>query len=243
MRFTQIASEGGLLPTPIVRDSFQIWPAKRREVVVDFGHYMDGRSTSINDVIYLANTMFMPDGRKPVFNGERDFDTDYCVPLLKIIIDGDAIDNSVMPVPGQVLRPMPPYLPGDVRQRPRFLLDRSGGGSDEGQWVINGLQFDPTRPLHKVKRDTAEEWTVQNGGGGWVHPMHMHQEEHRVLSRASSTNSHPDDAGREDTVALDPGESVTFYRKFRTFAGHYVAHCHNLAHEDHSMMFSWVIEP
>jgi len=243
MRFTQIASEGGLLPTPIVRDSFQIWPAKRREVVVDFGHYMDGRSTSINDVIYLANTMFMPDGRKPVFNGERDFDTDYCVPLLKIIIDGDAIDNSVMPVPGQVLRPMPPYLPGDVKQRPRFLLDRSGGGSDEGQWVINGLQFDPTRPLHKVKRDTAEEWTVQNGGGGWVHPMHMHQEEHRVLSRASSTNSHPDDAGREDTVALDPGESVTFYRKFRTFAGHYVAHCHNLAHEDHSMMFSWVIEP
>ena len=44
-------------------------------------------------------------------------------------------------------------------------------------------------------------------------------------------------------IALDPGEEVRIYRKFRTFAGNYVAHCHNLAHEDHNMMFGWVIEP
>jgi FtsP/CotA-like multicopper oxidase with cupredoxin domain len=42
---------------------------------------------------------------------------------------------------------------------------------------------------------------------------------------------------------LDPGESVTFYRNFRTFVGPYVAHCHNLAHEDHNMMFGWTIDP
>jgi FtsP/CotA-like multicopper oxidase with cupredoxin domain len=44
-------------------------------------------------------------------------------------------------------------------------------------------------------------------------------------------------------IALDPGETVTIYRKFRSFAGKYVAHCHNLAHEDHNMMFGWTIEP
>jgi FtsP/CotA-like multicopper oxidase with cupredoxin domain len=27
----------------------------------------------------------------------------------------------------------------------------------------------------------------------------------------------------------------------RTFTGPYVAHCHNLAHEDHAMMFGWTI--
>ena len=73
--------------------------------------------------------------------------------------------------------------------------------------------------------------------------MHIHQEEHRVLSRASSTNAHPDDTGKEDVIAFDPGETIKLYRKFRTFAGKYVAHCHNLAHEDHNMMFGWVIEP
>ena len=30
---------------------------------------------------------------------------------------------------------------------------------------------------------------------------------------------------------------MSLYRNFRTFIGHYVAHCHNLAHEDHAMMF------
>jgi FtsP/CotA-like multicopper oxidase with cupredoxin domain len=48
---------------------------------------------------------------------------------------------------------------------------------------------------------------------------------------------------KEDVVALDPGEAVLIYRKFRTFTGKYVAHCHNLAHEDHAMMLGWQIDP
>ena len=44
-------------------------------------------------------------------------------------------------------------------------------------------------------------------------------------------------------MALDPGESVIVYRGFRDFVGPYVAHCHNLAHEDHAMMFGWEITP
>ena len=55
--------------------------------------------------------------------------------------------------------------------------------------------------------------------------------------------SHPDDSGREDLGALDPAESVIVYRGFRDFVGPYVAHCHNLAHEDHAMMFGWEIIP
>jgi len=40
---------------------------------------------------------------------------------------------------------------------------------------------------------------------------------------------------------LEPGEFVDIYRNFRTFVGPYVAHCHNLAHEDHAMMFGWTL--
>ncbi len=42
MQFTQIASDGGLLPFAIKRDSFELWPAKRREFIVDFTRYQDG---------------------------------------------------------------------------------------------------------------------------------------------------------------------------------------------------------
>ena len=42
MKFTEIATDGGLLPLPIPRDNFELWPAKRREVIIDFTRFMDG---------------------------------------------------------------------------------------------------------------------------------------------------------------------------------------------------------
>ena len=59
----------------------------------------------------------------------------------------------------------------------------------------------------------------------------------------AGSTTHPEDRSREDLVALDPSESVIIYRGFRDFVGPYVAHCHNLAHEDHAMMFAWEITP
>ena len=32
----------GCCPFPIARDSFELWPAKRREFIVDFTKYQDG---------------------------------------------------------------------------------------------------------------------------------------------------------------------------------------------------------
>jgi len=138
--------------------------------------------------------------------------------------------------------PLTPKNKTALPQR-QFTLSH-GGGVGETQWFINGLEFNPLLPLAVTQRSgQGEVWNVINGGGGWVHPMHMHQEEHTILSRTFSLNPHPEDTGKEDVVALDPNESVSFYRQFRTFLGNYVAHCHNLAHEDHNMMFGWSITP
>jgi len=77
--------------------------------------------------------------------------------------------------------------------------------------------------------------------------MHIHMEEHQVTARTSglgiaSRPPHPEDPlGKEDVIAREPSEQTTIYRGFRTFLGNYVAHCHNLAHEDHNMMFGWCI--
>jgi FtsP/CotA-like multicopper oxidase with cupredoxin domain len=97
-----------------------------------------------------------------------------------------------------------------------------------------------------VKNGSEALWRIRNGGGGWVHPLHIHQEEHRVVARdgrPAPDARHPDDTGKEDVVALDPSEEVLISRRFRTFFGGYVAHCHNLIHEDHAMMFGWEIIP
>jgi FtsP/CotA-like multicopper oxidase with cupredoxin domain len=244
MRLTQIASEGGLLPAPIVRDSFELWPAKRREIVVDFTTFMDGTPTAKGDELYLVNTMKMTTGRL-----WDNADPRYKVPVLKIVIGDDAPDASVVPA---TLREAPD-VPADAmaavtdKATVTFELQRGRTNVDpEYEWLINGSSFDPPNPALSVKTGSQGFLRIRNGGGGWVHPLHIHQEEHHVVARnglPAPDARHPDDTGKEDVVALDPSEDVVIFRRFRTFVGAYVAHCHNLTHEDHSMMFPWRIVP
>jgi FtsP/CotA-like multicopper oxidase with cupredoxin domain len=260
MKFTQIASDGGLLPYALTRDSFELWPAKRREFIVDFKHYMDGSETRPGDVIYLTNVMKMKDGR--MWNNSSRFspDPNYKVPVLKIVIgDETPEDNSVIPT--GLMRDVPP-LPSNwqsmMNNRLIFEVQRGSAGG-EIEWLINGTPFNPSLPTMSLKNPAGKRpyaqqkmgsynlWEIRNGGGGWVHPFHLHMEEHRTVMRNGKVNvpdaGHPDDLSREDLINLDPSESVIIYRGFRDFVGPYVAHCHNLAHEDHAMMFGWEIVP
>ncbi len=260
MKFTQIASDGGLLPYPITRDSFELWPAKRREVIIDFSRYQDGTPTTKGDVVYLTNVMKMPDGRMWSNSSRFSPDPNYKVPVLKFVIGDVAEDNSVLPSPTTKLRDAPP-LPSNwqnlMNDRLVFEVKR-GSVAGETEWLINGKPFEPAvsatslknpagrTPLAQQKKNSFNLWEIRNGGGGWVHPFHLHMEEHRTVMRngkvvTTPDAGHPDDNSREDLIALDPNESVIVYRGFRDFTGPYVAHCHNLAHEDHAMMFGWEI--
>jgi FtsP/CotA-like multicopper oxidase with cupredoxin domain len=180
---------------------------------------------------------------------------------MKIVIGDDAPDNSVdplkLPVRGTdqfgkpyTLREPQPFVDNYkslIATAPTFELQRGSSNLDpETEWLINGEQFDPARPMISPIRNSGNVWRIRNGGGGWVHPFHLHMEEHRVVMRngkVAPDPRHPDDTGKEDVVALDPSEEVYISRRFRTFTGPYVAHCHNLAHEDHNMMYAWEILP
>jgi FtsP/CotA-like multicopper oxidase with cupredoxin domain len=246
MKFVQVAGDGGLLPSPIIRDSFELWPAKRREVIVDFSTYMDGTPTQKHDELYLVDVMKMTTGR--MWDSR---DSKYKVPVMKIVIGDDPSEPDMSVIPAK-LRDVPDLVPGAVaavkdKSIPTFELQRGTSATDpETEWLINGQSFDAAKPMISVKKDSGGVWRIRNGGGGWVHPMHLHMEEHRVVARngkPAPDSRHPDDSGKEDVVALDPAEDVVISRRFRTFTGPYVAHCHNLAHEDHNMMFGWDILP
>jgi FtsP/CotA-like multicopper oxidase with cupredoxin domain len=261
MKFHQVASDGGLLPFVVDRDSFELWPAKRREFIVDFSKYMDGSPTAKGDVIYLTNVMKMTTGRMWDNSSRFSPDPEYKVPMMKIIIEDRVPDNSE--IPKGLMRALPP-LPSNwqslMDDRKIFEVERGSAGG-ETEWLINGDEFTPhtvakslrngsgRRPWAEQKRGSFALWEIRNGGGGWVHPFHLHMEEHRTVMRNGrdvsrhALPSHPDDKSREDLINLDPGESVVIYRGFRDFVGPYVAHCHNLAHEDHAMMFGWSITP
>jgi FtsP/CotA-like multicopper oxidase with cupredoxin domain len=268
MQFLQIAADGGLLPEVITRDSFELWPAKRREVVIDFTKYQDGTATKKDDVIFLTDVMKMSTGR--MWNEVPD--PNYKVPVLAFQIEDDPVTDDSVVAPKKKLRPLPKMrlTPSDTvawkkAMDERLIFEvRRGSLGGETEWLINGQPFDPSTPVTSLRNPAGKTpkaiqakgsvalWEIRNGGGGWVHPFHLHMEEHRTVMRNGKLMirpdgsqlpdaRHPDDGSREDLVALDPKESVIIYRQFRDFTGNYVAHCHNLAHEDHAMMFGWSI--
>jgi FtsP/CotA-like multicopper oxidase with cupredoxin domain len=230
---TQIATEGGLLakPIPEVR-SFELYLAQRVEVIVDFADPMfDAIAASDKPFVYIENRMRQDDGRKP--DGVESQGTK----LLQFRLSGRPI--ATRPVP-RSLRPFDPIGEDELAaaERRSFKFDRSGG-----VFTINGEPIDIDKK-NPIPRNVPQLWHFENSSGGWWHPNHVHSEFMRVLRH----NGQPpplnerDGMARKDTVVMRKNETVDVYIKFRDFSGPFVAHCHNMEHEDHAMMLRFDIE-
>lgn len=111
-----------------------------------------------------------------------------------------------------------------------------------------GCVFDPEHSAHCILRGTTEEWLINNnvGGSAWVHPVHIHFEEFRILKRFVNGVEVPVPplmSGRKDVTRVEAGEGSLVKMQFRDYNGRYLIHCHNMAHEDAFMMVRWDICP
>ena len=98
-------------------------------------------------------------------------------------------------------------------------------------WRINGQPFDPSRMDARPKLDALEIWRLQTD---FSHPLHLHSVHFQVLGHSGRPG--PYDAGWKDTIDLGPGQVANILVRFTGYRGRYVFHCHNLEHEDMSMM-------
>jgi FtsP/CotA-like multicopper oxidase with cupredoxin domain len=244
--FWQISTDGNLLPQAIPVTNVRLGVAQRVDIIIDFGKISASR-------IYMVNRAEQLNGRGPTGVLLKPG-----TGLVQINIGEPAPDFSADPgdaahPPPQAnwmkLRPLPDpdfnallKLAGQARQR-TFTFDRFNGA-----WTVNNKFFNPDVVTAAITQGsltspdpkTNEVWTIRNGGGGWLHPVHIHFEEHRVLSRNGKTPPIADIA-RKDVVDLSPGEEVKIFFRMRDFKGRYVMHCHNVVHEDHAMMIRWDI--
>ena len=146
-------------------------------------------------------------------------------------------DNSRVP---DVLRPTPPIPQEELQAATRREFEFERGN---GAWQINDEFVDLDNPVARVPINTPEIWTLKNGGGGWWHPIHVHSEFMRVLSRNGEQPPllERDGFAKKDTVNLSGGDEVEVFLRFRDFPGPWVFHCHNIEHEDHFMMARFTI--
>ncbi len=227
-RFSYIANDGNLLEKPIIgMQDVVLGVGERADIIVDFSDFPSGSK------VYLVNRMEQKDGRGPtgklLLPGDR---------LLRFDVGGlpPQPDRSVKLTSTTTLRPQPSIDLAEVVERRTFRFKRSNGA-----WVINDDLFNPLKAQVKVRMGTAEIWTLDNTSGGWWHPIHIHLEEGRILSR----NGRPPplhERGRKDVYLLRSGEVVKVFMRFRDCHGKYPMHCHNTVHEDHAMMMRFDVE-
>lgn len=220
--FTYIANDGNLLEAPLTMTKLRMGVAERADIIIDFSKY------TIGSKLYLVNRLNQTDGRGP--DGVSRTGTQ----ILRFDVDRepDLPDNSRIPTK---LRELPPIDRSKIKNVRQWKFDRLAG-----YWTVNEKVFDVARAQAIVKRGTAEEWVLETSGN-WSHPVHIHFEEFRILSR----NGAPPPAherGRKDVIVLSPGETARIFIQFRDFKGKYIMHCHNTLHEDHAMMVRWDIE-
>jgi spore coat protein A, manganese oxidase len=220
---TMIATEGGLIHRPVQLRSLPIAPAERYEVIVDFS------DVPVGSTIVLRNLR----GAKQMAQ------------IMRFDVVRKARDDSRVPAvlrtPAEQVDPTHlPTRPANASRTRRFLFKRSGGF-----WTINGKIFDENR-LDAIPREgNTEIWELVNGGGGWIHPIHIHLLNFKILDRNGRTPPPHERGHWKETVFLGPGESARVLMKWPKlpvgprpgeFLRRYVFHCHVNEHEDHDMM-------
>jgi len=232
--FTHIANDGNLLPNPLLNQRrLALAPAERGDIVVDFSRYPLGTQ------LYVVNRLIQIDGRGPEgplvnIRGADGMLVAPGVQVLRFDVDSEPPVPDVSRVPS-VLRPLPPINLSEVVRERIWEFDR-----ENNIWTVNGKIFDVDNPAARIKVGSTEIWRLR-AKGSWHHPVHIHMEEGRILSRNGRIPD-PHERGRKDVYVLRPGEEVRVFLRFRDYKGKFVMHCHNLTHEDHDMMIRFDVE-
>jgi FtsP/CotA-like multicopper oxidase with cupredoxin domain len=230
-----IGNDGNLLPRPVQVPSVRIGVAERVDVVIDFSPFA-GKS------VYLENRLNQINGQGPVINQECGVPEILAAGqgnlLLKFIVDEELEEQDESADP----RTQTFYSLPDATATPRitrtFKFDRLNG-----QWSINGQFMDCEDIRVHIEPNSVEHWILSNGTGDWTHPIHIHEEEHQILTRNRVPPPLAVERSRKDVTQLRPNERVELFFRFRDWTGRYPLHCHNVIHEDHAMMLRWEIDP
>jgi len=267
-----IANDGNLMPHPVpLTELDEQGIAERYDVVIDFSRYAVGSKVYFVNLALQTNGK-RPDADLSLADALQGNNNDPVVGKFlefQIVRKPASPDVSQVPdplIPNPVLPPnfhlrnfewargaTQPTLQSDSLP----LVAKTPGSRAEitafiGPWGVETdnqggvLDADFGRISAAPGRHTAnttEQWTLQNGGGGWDHPIHIHFEEGQIVARNGSAANVPAwEKGRKDVYRLRPSGSVTLRMQFRDFGGMFMEHCHNTVHEDNAMLLRWEID-
>ena len=237
---TVVAVDANFTQSPFVLSTtpLNVQVAMRFDIVIDFAAFPAGTSVYLKEA--AAQNV-----------GVAVADPAIGLPIGNVLMRFDVVNRESW------FPPDTPAIPATLTTMPDPIVPDGSFQWDftlvGGQFLVNGLPFDHNRVDHVVLKGSAEEWTLANdvAAGNWNHPVHIHFEEGRIMSRRLRVSQNPDvfqnvpltpeELGRRDVYPLPPQNRVVLRMRFRDFVGRYLIHCHNMNHEDDFMMARWDI--
>ncbi len=217
--FALIATDSGLMESPVPLTRLQLSPGERAEIVVQVAPGDDVMLRSFEpdlDLDFFADRM----------NGGDDvFD------ILRVRAAGDLSPSS--PLPSSLVSIDRPDEDAAVETR-SFSL--------EGDSRINGKKMDMTRIDAVVTEGSTEIWEVSNESGTY-HNFHPHLV-HFIVLEMNGEEPPPHLRGWKDTLFLSPNSEARIIARFEGYSDPdtpYMFHCHVLRHEDNGMMGQFVV--
>ncbi|UGT55588.1 multicopper oxidase family protein [Nocardia asteroides] len=216
--FQLVATDGGLLPEPVVLDRIPLSPGERAEIVVTLraGERTVLRSRPIADRAGIDRA------------AEFGFDDTFDVLSLR------AADT---------LRPSAALPAALVPMRALAAATTAPSRTFELKWfMINNQRMDMNRVDMTIPVDTTEVWAVRNEDN-WPHNFHVHDVQFQILA-VDGNPPPPALAGWKDTVYTAPGVTYTLAMHFADHTDPtvpYMFHCHLLHHEDQGMMGQFLV--
>ena len=242
---TVVATDGNFTEQPfdISNRNLLIPVASRYDVIIDFSQFAAGTSVYLREAQAQFVGVATPDPAPglPIGNVAMRFD---------VVNRESWFPADTPPIPADLIDMPDPIVPDDSFTW-RFTRD-----GDPLRFRINGQVFDHNRIDHAVLKGSSEEWVLANDviAGNWTHPVHIHFEEGRIMSRTHTNRDAsgnivsvnnipllPEELGRRDVYRLPGQDRLVIQLRFRDFLGRYLIHCHNMNHEDDFMMVRWDI--
>ena len=232
---TAIATDGGLLESPVQRSYLMLAPGERIEVIADF------KTFPFKQRRQLVSQSFSPMGNLP---GGGALPNGAAFPIVTFRIRRRMADNFVLP---QTLSTITRYRLEDAvnAANPRALPI----SFQMGNWLLNGRTFEleGVAANEIVGLNTLEAWDISNQAGmmQMAHPIHIHLVQFQIIDRQMNASGAANyegvrygfvDNGWKDVVMLMPGERARVLLRFEDFTGKFLYHCHILEHEDMGMM-------
>ncbi|OGO17020.1 MAG: copper oxidase [Chloroflexi bacterium RBG_16_48_7] len=207
--FYQIASDGGLLESPVKMNTLRLGPGERAEVIIDFSKYSTGEVINLQSPGFKIIDFVIT--RK-----ENDITT---IPE-KLSIVPRMEESRTIKTRAFDLMGMGLMVNINGKQMDMARIDETVNHGDTEIWIIRNVM--------------AGMGPGMGMGGNIAHTFHYHGVQFQVLSR-DGRKPPLNEQGWKDTVLVNPNETVKVISTF-DHKGLFMYHCHILEHEDAGMM-------